>query len=439
MRTISSTTSTPAEENWKNHIGKDMSVHGMIYKIRKMSGFAFILLQTRIHMLQGVWSEKDSHFALDNLREGMAVVLSGQIVLEERSRNGWELHIRSYQILSKPVAEFPIVVNQGNITTSMENLLDYRPLTLRNQKQRAIFKIQAGLCAGFRHFFNENGFTEIHTPKICAGTAEGGANVFRLDYFGKEAFLATSPQFYKQEMVSVYERVYEIGPVFRAEKFDTSRHINEYTSIDCEIGFIQDFYDLMRLEIQMLASVMKYLSARYSEELRLLQVNVPQIGEIPVIPFAKAKAMVTDENSDYRSNPVDFEPGEEKRLCEIVKNETGCEFVFVTQYPSSKRPFYTMDSPNNSETTESFDLLFRGMEITTGGQRIHDYARQIAKMKTRHMDTQKFSSYLMAHKFCLPPHGGMGIGMERLTAKLLGLDNVRYTTLFPRDTKRLEP
>jgi len=325
------------------------------------------------------------------------------------------------------------------VDTSIENLLNYRPVTLRNEKERAVFKLQEGICRAIREFLYEERFTEVHTPKIVAEGAEGGANIFRLDYFGEQAYLAQSPQFYKQMMVGVFERVFEIAPVFRAEKHDTARHLNEYTSVDFEMGFIESFEEIMQMETKMLRYVMKFLREKYEQELSLLRVVLPEFTEIPAIRFYEAKELVAKEYHREMKDYEDFEPEEEKLLCELVRKQTGSEFVFVTHYPSKKRPFYAMDSKENPEETLSFDLLFRGLEVTTGGQRIHTYPEQVEKMKARGMKPEAFESYLMMHKYGMPPHGGLGLGLERLTAKLLGFENVRYATLFPRDINRLTP
>ena len=420
-------------------IGKKVNLQGIIHKIRRMREFAFVLLRRREGLLQCVYCEEEAEFSLEQLQENMSVRLDGVVVAEERSSLGYEVRLIRAEILSVPAEPSPLVINNREVPASLETLLDYRPLTLRHPKEQAIFKIQAELCRGFRDFFDRNHFTEIHTPKIVSGSAEGGANVFRLDYFGKEAFLAQSPQFYKQMMVGVLERVYEIAPVFRAEKHDTSRHINEYTSIDLEIGFLNNYWELMQLETAMLSEVLASVKKNCFTELQLWNATVPTIESIPAIPFDQAKQMVSGYLQREITDPNDFDPEEEKILCEIIFRETGSELVFVTGYHSAKRPFYTMDSKEDSTKSESFDLLFRGIEITTGGQRIHSYHQQAEKMCVRGMNVEAFSGYLMAHKYGLPPHGGMGIGLERLTARLLGLENVRRATLFPRDTKRLVP
>ena len=426
-------------ENIAGYIGKRIHLHGSIYKIRKMSGFAFVLLRTKREVIQCVYSEDFSAFSLDILKEESCVKLTADVVGEERSKTGWELRMVDIEVLSAPTAESPIVINNKMVDTSLENLLDYRPVTLRNEKERAIFKLQEGICNGFRKFLTEQKFTEIHSPKLVSAGAEGGATIFHLDYFGKDAYLAQSPQFYKQMMVGVYERVYEIAPVFRAEKHDTSRHLNEYTSVDLEMGYIESFEDIMNMEVGMLKYALSELEEAYAYELNLLKVSLPDASSIPSIKFMEAKELISKKYNRSIQDFEDFEPEEEKLLSEIIKAETGSEFIFVTHYPAVKRPFYAMEDPANSKETLSFDLLFRGLEITTGGQRIHDYNEQIDKMKRLNMKVELFESYLMMHKYGMPPHGGLGLGLERFTSRLLHHDNVRRAALFPRDINRVAP
>ena len=420
-------------------IGTTVKLHGMVYKIRKMSDFAFVLLRTKRGVVQCVYSKEFSSFPLELLQEESAVCITAKVIAEERSRAGYELQMSEAEVLSAPEEASPIVINNKRVDTSLENLLNYRPITLRNEKERAIFKVQEGICFAIREFLHRERFTEIHSPKIVAEGAEGGANIFKLDYFGKQAYLAQSPQFYKQMMVGVFERVFEIGPVFRAEKHDTARHLNEYTGVDFEMGFIEGFEEIMQTETAMLRYIMAYLKEHYTQELTLLAVQLPEIKEIPAVKFSEAKELVAKTYHREIKDRHDFEPEEEKLLCELIKAQTGSEFVFVTHYPSAKRPFYAMDSKENPEETLSFDLLFRGLEITTGGQRIHNYKEQVAKMEARGMNVEAFESYLMMHKTGMPPHGGLGIGLERLTAKLLKQENVRLSSLFPRDINRVTP
>lgn len=430
---------TMEAEELANHIGEKVKIHGSIYKIRKMSNFSFVLLRTKRKVVQCIYSPEIAQFSLEALEEESCVIVTGSIIAEERSRTGYELHMIDIEVLSKPEELSPVVINNKRVDTSLDNLINYRPITLRNERERAIFKIQEGITHGIRRFLEEEKFTEIHSPKIVSAGAEGGANIFHLNYFGKDAYLAQSPQFYKQMMVGVYERVFEIAPVFRAEKHDTSRHLNEYTSVDFEMGYIRSFEEIMQMETRMLRYIMKYLQEYYTEEINLLKVHIPVIDEISAIKFTEAKEWISKEYSREIKDFDDFEPEEEKLLSELIEKKTGSEFVFVTHYPSRKRPFYAMESKENPDETLSFDLLFRGLEITTGGQRIHKYKEQIDKLEHRGMNAELFESYLMMHKYGMPPHGGLGLGLERFTSKLLNQDNVRFSTLFPRDINRVTP
>lgn len=421
------------------HIGEIVRLHGSIYKIRKMSSFAFVLLRTKRQMVQCVYEPAYARFALEELKEEACVRFTAEVIREERSRSGYDLHLLEVEILSEPEEVPPVVINQKRVNTSIENLLDYRPITLRNEKERAIFQIQAKICQAFREFLDGQHFTEIHTPKLVAAGAEGGANIFSLSYFGEQAYLAQSPQFYKQAMVPVYERVFEIGPVFRAEKHNTQRHLNEYTSMDFEMGFIDGFEDVMQMETKVLQNIMAVLKADYAPQLAALHVALPDVTCIPAVRFDEAKRMVSEKYGRAIRDPFDLEPEEEQLISRLFAEEYGSEFVFVTHYPSKKRPFYAADDPEDPRYTLSFDLLFRGLEVTTGGQRIHDYDTQVAKMLKKGMNPEDFAGYLMIHKYGTCPHGGLGLGLERLTARLLGENNVRETCLFPRDQQRIEP
>ena len=292
---------------------------------------------------------------------------------------------------------------------------------------------------GFRDYLFTQGFTEIHTPKIGAKGAEGGANIFKLDYFHRPAILEQSPQFYKQMMVGVFDRVFETAPVFRAEKHNTKRHLNEYTSLDFEMGYIESFQDIMEMETGFLQYTMALLQKEYEKELSLLSVTLPNVEKIPQVRFDEAKRLVSEKYDRKIRNPYDLEPEEEKLIGQYFKEEQDADFVFVTHYPSKKRPFYAMDDPEDATFTLSFDLLFGGLEVTTGGQRIHDLDVLEQKMADRGMTDEGMEQYLMIFRHGMPPHGGLGIGLERMTMKLLGEDNVRETTLFPRDLSRLEP
>ena len=419
--------------------GETVKVHGTVHTIRDMGEVAFVVLRKRDGLLQCVYEEGTSKFDLKALKEEAAVELSGRLHKEERAPHGIEIRMDTLTILSEPAAPLPLPISKWKLNTSLEAKLNMRPISLRNLQERAKFRIQEGVVRGFRDFLYSQGFTEIHTPKIGAKSAEGGSNLFRLEYFHRPAVLQQSPQLYKQMMVGVFERVFETGPVFRAEKHNTKRHLNEYTSLDFEMGYIDGFEDLMSMETGFLQYMLKLLKEDYQKELDLLKITLPSADKIPAVRFDKAKELVAEKYNRKIRNPFDLEPEEEALIGRYFKEEYGSDFVFVTHYPSKKRPFYAMDDPEDSRFTLSFDLLFDGLEITTGGQRIHDYQALCDKIAARGMTEEGLEQYLDTFKHGMPPHGGLGIGMERLTMKLLGEENVRETTLFPRDLSRLEP
>ena len=366
--------------------------------------------------------------------------MTGVLKQNEKAPNGIEITMQKVEILSEPEAEMmPLAISKWKLNTSLEAKLNYRSIALRNIRERAKFRIQEGLTRAFRDFLYSQEFTEIHTPKIGAKGAEGGANIFKLEYFHRPAVLAQSPQFYKQMMVGVFDRVFETAPVFRAEKHNTKRHLNEYTSLDFEMGYIDGFEDIMAMETGYLQYAMKLLQKEYAKELKILGVEFPDVSRIPAVRFHDIKEIVSEKYGHKMRNPFDLEPEEEQLIGKYAKEEWGSDFVFVTHYPSKKRPFYAMDDPEDSKYTLSFDLLFKGLEITTGGQRIHDYQKLIEKIEARGMETDGMDQYLATFRHGMPPHGGIGIGLERLTMQLIGEDNVRETTLFPRDLSRLEP
>lgn len=419
--------------------GREVKVNGAVHTVRDMGDVAFVVLRKREGLLQCVYEEGKVMLPLSDIKEGTTMEVTGTVRTEERAPQGIEICLTEIKILSQPAAPMPLAISKWKMNTSLEARLNMRAIDLRNIRERAKFKIQEGIVRGFREFLYSQGFTEIRTPKIGARGAEGGANVFKLDYFHRPAVLAQSPQFYKQMMVGVYDRVFETAPVFRAEKHNTKRHLNEYTSLDFEMGYIDSFLDICAMETGFLQYTVKFLQEHYEKELKILGVTLPDTEKIPMVRFDKAKEMVSTKYDRKIKNPYDLEPEEEALIGQLFKEEYGADFVFVTHYPSKKRPFYAMDDPQDSRFTLSFDLLFHGMEITTGGQRIHDYHMLTEKIAARGMTEEGMESYLDAFKHGMPPHGGLGIGLERLTMKLLGEENVRETTMFPRDLSRLEP
>ena len=422
-----------------DYVGKTVKMNGAVHNIRDMGEFAFIILRKAEGLVQCVYEEGKTEFDLKDLKEESAVEVTGVVALEERAPQGFELRLTGIRVLSEPAETMPIAINKWKMNTSLETRLSLRPVSLRNVRERAKFKIQEGIVRGFREFLSSQGFTEVHTPKIVSRGAEGGANVFKLNYFNKKAELGQSPQFYKQMMVGVFDRVFEVAPVFRAEKHNTTRHLNEYIGLDFEMGYIDSFEDVMAMETGFLKYTMELLKSEYKKELDMLGIDLPSISQIPHVRFAEAKQLVSEKYNRKIRNPFDLEPEEEVLIGRYFKEEYDSDFVFVTHYPSKKRPFYAMDDPEDTSVTLSFDLLYKGLEITTGGQRIHDYQMILEKMEKRGMDPEDIKDYLMIFKYGMPPHGGLGIGLERLTMRLLDEQNVRETSLFPRDVTRLEP
>ena len=420
-------------------VGKTVRVNGAVHTIRDMGEVAFVILRKRDGLLQCVYEEETAGFDLKDLKEAATVEAEGILEKEERAPGGIEIRLTGMKILSLPDAPMPLPVAKWKLNTSLEAKLNMRSVSLRNIRERAKFKLQEGIVRGFRDFLYEQGFTEIHTPKIGAKSAEGGSNLFKLDYFHRSAVLQQSPQLYKQMMVGVFDRVFETGPVFRAEKHNTKRHLNEYTSLDFEMGYIDGFEDIMAMETGFLQYTMKLLETEYAKELKILGITLPKTDQIPAVRFDRAKELVAEKYDRKIRNPFDLEPEEESLIGRYFQEEYGADFVFVTHYPSKKRPFYAMDDPEDSRYTLSFDLLYHGLEITTGGQRIHDYRMLTEKIAARGMTEEGLEQYLDTFRYGMPPHGGLGIGLERLTMKLAGEDNVRETTLYPRDLSRLEP
>ena len=423
-------------EELSNCREKQVMVKGWVLRIRRLSQVVFLILRDRTGVLQVVVEPSVLEGA--EISTESVVEIVGLVKSEPRSKAGFELEARSIKVVS--LAEnLPIQVNGATLNVPLDMALDHRVLSLRHAKINPVFKIQAALSQAFQDFLNREGFVQVFTPKIVASGTEGGTELFALDYFEEKAYLAQSPQFYKQMLVGAdFERVYEIGHVFRAEKHATSRHLNEYVSLDLEMGFIEDEHDIMDLENRLLAHMFAEVQERCAKELDMLEVRMPNVPDIPRVALLEALEILEKQYGKVRCDKdADLDPEGERLLSKYVLEQTGSEFVFVTDYPWTKRPMYTM--PKDKENTASFDLLFRGVEITTGGQRIHSYELLADNMRKKGLDPSHFSSYLNNFSIGMPPHGGLAIGLERLTAQLLGLSNVREASLFPRDRQRLTP
>lgn len=359
-----------------------------------------------------------------------------KMVKAEEHNGAVELEAVEIVVLGK-AKELPFALGAE---VNIDTLLDYRPLTLRDPKQRAIFKVQAEILRAYREALNAEGFVEFQAPKIVGDDAEGGAGVFRVEYLkGRDAYLATSPQLYKQIMVGVFERVFTTGPAFRAEKHATTRHLNEIAMLDAEMGYIENQFDVMAVFTKVIRHIRSTLEKTCAQEFALLGATLPNAPEtFPHMKLREAQALITKATGEDCTKEPDLEPQHERWLSEYALREHGSDFIFITNFPTTKRPFYTMEDPEDPGYARCFDLLFRGVEISSGNQRVHDYDTLVAKMRWKGLDPEQFGFYLQAFKYGMPPHGGWGLGLERLTAKFLGIENVKAASLFPRDINRID-
>lgn len=408
-----------------------VKISGWIHRVKKLKAVVFVILKDRTGFIQVTMPPSE----FPNCKLESVVTVIGQVVPNANKYGLYELQVETMEVLSA-AQDLPIHVNNETLDIGLDTMLNHRVLSLRHEKEQIIFKIQSDIVSYFSSFLRAREFTEIHTPKLVKEGAEGGSNVFELEYFHEKAYLAQSPQFYKQMMVIAgLERVFEIGPVFRAESHSTIRHLNEYISLDLEMGFIEDIKSLMTLETELLRDIINGLNESCAYELALLNVTLPKVPkEIPTMKLEKAIEILKSEYGKHLEG--DLDPEGEILIHEYILEKTGSEFLFLTHYPKKKRPMYAMPE---GEMTKSFDLLFRGLEITTGGLRIHNLKMLMNSMIEKGLEPSEYESYLEAFKYGAPPHGGLAIGLERLTARLLGIENIRRTTLFPRDKNRLTP
>ncbi|MBN8661374.1 MAG: aspartate--tRNA(Asn) ligase [Candidatus Obscuribacter phosphatis] len=408
--------------------------HGYIETIRQMGQLVFFKLRTQGKTWQLVSERPEIISASKTMLAETPVSIKGKLVQEPTE----EIVLEELEILARPKSAPPVEISKNSKieNLNLETLLQYRPLTLRNTKVRAIFRVQAEIVRAFREFLQSRRFIEIHSSKLVSTGTEGGANLFQLEYFGKTAFLAQSPQFYKQIMVGVFERVFEVGPVYRAEEHDTSRHLNEYISLDFEMGFIESMQDLIAIQESLLKHIFAHLKENCPEELALYGASLPELGAIPQIELEQALFLL-ERQYGYTSQENDLGAEGEKLLGQYFREKEKSELVYVTNYPWSVRPFYA--KKRGAGGSGSFDLLMGGMEITTGGERTHEYEELLQAMTERGLKAESFEDYLLAFKHGMPPHGGLAIGLERLTRQVLGLASVKQTSLFPRDCNRLSP
>ena len=401
-----------------NHEGEKITIKGRIFNIRNLGSISFLIIRDYSGVVQVVAS-KDAE-----VNSGDIVLVEGIVKKDERAKGGYEMKAEKIEIITKSKETLPFDLEKDDINLNLNTLLDYRVLSLRHPKVQSIFRLYDLLLKSYDEAMREEGFIEIKTPKILGSASEGGANFFQVDYFDKKAVLAQSPQFYKQIMVGVFDRVFEIGPVFRAEPHFTTRHVNEYISLDAEMGYIDNFYDVAKT----LNRVIKKM---------FFQMGIEDVPEgIPYIKLSEMRKIIKEKYNYDIPEETDIDPRGEELAGQYAKEEFNSDFIFLTHYPIDYRPFYTM---SDGKEAMGFDLLYKGLEIATGGQRINEYDELVESMKKKNVGINGMEFYVNAFKYAIPPHGGWGMGSERIIKQILGLDNIKEAVLFPRDVKRITP
>jgi nondiscriminating aspartyl-tRNA synthetase len=435
------------------HPAAEVEAAGWVHRIRDMGGISFVILRDRSGVVQLVLAEGAEALKPELTLESV-IRVRGVPALNEKAPGGAELRVNTLEILSKAAPDLPYQVNSDVSKTGLESILDNRILSLRNPKIRSIFRVQDTIIQAFADYLRGRDFTEIKSSKLTAGSTEGGTNLFQVDYFDRKLYLAQSPQLYKEAMVaSGLERVFEIGPVYRAEKHDTPRHLNEYVSLDLEMGFIESEIELIELEKELLAHIFQEVARKNAADLAVWDAVVPTpeaVAKAPTVNYEDALKLVNEELARGKKGPVpassrifDINPEAERLLCEWSQREHGSDLMFINAFPRRHRPFYTYplgdDVSGAAALTMSFDAIFRGLEITSGSRRQHDYNATVEALPKFGLKPENMGSYLEILKYGCPPHGGFAIGCERLTQKILGLGNVKEASLFPRDRRRVEP
>lgn len=417
-------------------VGKEIRLTGWVFRYRALAKTVFIVLRDCTGTVQVVASP--DQVASLSLKLDDVVDIRGRVRAESRSKSGFEIDLLEAIVLNPSAHDLPFNSSSDISQVGIDVILDHRPLSIRTEPGQEIFRVQAAILENFRCFLRRNRFTEIVTSKIVASGTEGGTNLFQIKYFERTAYLAQSPQFYKEHGVAALERVFETAHVYRAEPHATSRHLTEYYSLDLEMGFIDGPEDVMNLERQLLSEMFEELNKTFGESIKKRSgAFLPEMIKTPVWEFSECMDRL--KKTFGRTDLIDdLDPQGERQLCEIAQKEFGTPSVFVVGFPLNARPFYTHPR-GPSGAAQSFDLLFRGLEITTGGQRLHTRSALEQALRAKGMDPKAFEGHLRMFDLGMPPHGGLAIGLERLTAQVLGLANVREATMYPRDKHRVEP
>jgi len=425
---------TLADELVRAEPGSAVKLQGHVHRRRELAAVTFLVLRDRTGLAQVVL--RPGEVPEGGLPpEETAVEVVGIATRNPQAPGGVEVTKPAVTMLTEPARTPPVELWRPELDTGLPTLLDHAAVTWRHPAQRAKWEVAAASMRGFRETLRAAGFTEVQTPKLVASATESGANVFPVDYFGRPAYLAQSPQFFKQQLVGVFERVFEVGPVFRAEPHDTVRHLAEYVSLDVEIGFIDDHRDVLQILHRVLTGMIGAITDHAADAVERLRLRLPVIPtEIPVLHFTEALRLV-----GAPSDEPDLSPEHERALGAWAMDTHGSYVLAVEGYPMRKRPFYTHPQPDDPRWSNSFDLIFRGLELVTGGQRLHRHSEYLAALESRGESPAAYEAYLRAFAHGMPPHGGFAIGLERWVARLVEASNIREVTLFPRDLHRLTP
>jgi len=413
---------------------EQVELKGRILNLRKLGNISFVLLQDYTGQIQIVFEK------MKDVKLGDLILVRGKVVKDDRAKTGFEIHGEEIEVISSSAEDLPFDISKKDLKLQLSNLLDFRTTSLRHPKVQAIFKLYDILLEEYETVMREEGFTEVKTPKIIETASEGGANFFKIKYFEKEAFLAQSPQLYKQILTGVFERVFEIGTIFRAEPHFTTRHINEFTGLDAEMGMIDSFYDVTAMLNKVFIKIFEGIKEKGQKYLDLYEVELSSVPDkIPHIKLIEIKKIIKDKYNYSIPTETDIDPEGERLASRYAKEEFNSDFLFITHYPWKEKPFYTMPNKENPEETLGFDLIFKGVEIATGSQRIHKYEELVENMRKKGVNPKGLEFYLETFKFSMPPHGGWGLGSERIIQLILNLGSVKEAVLFPRDVKRLRP
>lgn len=400
---------------------KEISINCCIQKIKNAGNIKLIKLRTDRYIIQGTCKD------VSEICEGMYVTVTGTVRTEPRADYGFEIEISDFKIISRPECTPEISISGKTIDCSIDLNIQNRIATLRHPDERAVFRINESITSAFRKYMSENDFTEIHTPKISNTAMGNESKSFKIDYFDTDAYLVRTPQLYKQAAVAYFDRVYEIGPVYKNERRNSSRHLNEFIRLDAEIGYINEIEDILKTETELIKFIINHLKEKNTHELNLLNATLPDVSSIPVLKFEEVFEILNKKCLQSTLDPTD-----ETRICEYIKKSHNSDFVYIVNLPTEKQPFYAMPG-------RGFSLLYKGMEISNGGQRIHNYKELIKSITQKNISTDGLDDYLNIFRYGVPPHGGFSIGLERFVMQLLSLNNIRRASLFPRDLHHLRP